>query len=234
MSACTDMNVIYNSALKQTTTLRRDLTSFDENVATAPLSLQGQITSTLTALTRTVDEYADLVKQEVNSDKKAKAEGRLERFRTDIDQSRKEFQRLKNKRDETLQEANRSELLGRRTQATASDNPYSTSTPYQGQQQQFDMSYTDGLAKERDTISLGNQQLDFIIAQASESLDHLVEQNETLQKMQVTMHQTLETLGVSRQTIRYIEKKCWQDKWIFYIGALFTIVSFYYMIKWFK
>lgn len=237
------MNALYNAVLKQTQVLQRDLGEFDANVSTAPLLLQGLITLTLLELQRTVDEYGKLVKSEVGEDKRAKGEARLLRFQQELQEARGEFGRLKAKRDTELAEANRLELFGRRG-ADAGDNPYAlllTLTPflYQHNQDQVElggsgMLHYDGMLRENATLLLGNEQLDRMIAQASELLDQLVEQNETLQRMQATMHLTLTTLGVSSQTIRFIERKAWQDKWIFYIGALVTLVVFYYTIKWLR
>ena len=55
------MNSIYNHGVKQTHTITKDLAEFEKNLSTSPLSLQGAITTSLTAFKKTIKEYNDLL-----------------------------------------------------------------------------------------------------------------------------------------------------------------------------
>ena len=130
------MNSIYNHGLKQTQTITKDLTQFEKNLSTSPLSLQGAITTSLTAFRKTIKEYSDLLEKNVNDTSYTKHENRLNKFNQDLNEFTLKFDTLKKQRDIQVQEANKQELLGRRhisTAATAalgstsSDNPISSS-----------------------------------------------------------------------------------------------------------
>lgn len=60
-----------------------------------------------------------------------------------------------------------------------------------------------------------------------QAFDDLVEQNEIINNVRDKMSQGLSTLGVSKETVGLIERKAWEDKWIFYIGAIFTLYIMY-------
>lgn len=86
--------------------------------------------------------------------------------------------------------------------------------------------------KEHSTLARGNQQLDEILEMGREAYEELVASNEYLRKFQEKITGSLLTLGVSQETIRSVEKRAFKDKWIFYGGAFFMFVLFYYLLKW--
>ncbi|GME76482.1 unnamed protein product [[Candida] boidinii] len=92
----------------------------------------------------------------------------------------------------------------------------------------------EGLYKEQSILQRGDEQLDAILEMGQQAFTDLVEQNEIIKKTQQKMVQSLETLGVSRETIRKIEKKAFEDKWIFYIGAILTLYFFYLILKYLR
>lgn len=57
------MNSLYNHGLKQTQTITKDLAQFEKNLSTSPLSLQGAITTSITAFKKTIKEYSDLLRK---------------------------------------------------------------------------------------------------------------------------------------------------------------------------
>lgn len=135
-------NTTFNSALKQSTAIRRDLANLSSQpLATAastdspnpsasaaailsPAAL-GSLSASLTAFQRTIDEYNSLAKQELNPAKQEKANERIRNFRTELAEYRKEFDSFKAARDDVLHSQNRNELLGRRPYVTATpENPY--------------------------------------------------------------------------------------------------------------
>lgn len=129
------------------------------------------------------------------------------------------------------------DLIGRRhvhNSTTSSDNPYDPTPQQQQQQQESYMSYLEGLYKEKNTLVKGSEQLDRILEMGQQAFDDIVEQNETLRKIQAKFEESLITLGVSRGTIRSIERRARQDRWIFWFGLVVMLVSFYYIYKYFK
>ena len=237
------MNSIYNHGLKQTQTITKDLTQFEKNLSTSPLSLQGAITTSLTAFRKTIKEYSDLLEKNVNDTSYTKHENRLNKFNQDLNET------LKKQRDIQVQEANKQELLGRRhisTTATAalgstsSDNPYeSSSNPSQQQQQQLQdeqntMFYREGLYHEKNSLERGSEQLDRILEMGQQAFEDIVEQNEILRKVQTKFEESLITLGVSQGTIRSVERRAKQDKWLFWFCVVVMLVVFYYIVKLFR
>ncbi|EEQ42905.1 hypothetical protein MG1_00236 [Candida albicans GC75] len=244
------MNSIYNHGLKQTQTITKDLTQFEKNLSTSPLSLQGAITTSLTAFRKTIKEYSDLLEKNVNDTSYTKHENRLNKFNQDLNEFTSKFDTLKKQRDIQVQEANKQELLGRRhisTTATAalgstsSDNPYeSSSNPSQQQQQQQlqdeqnTMSYREGLYHEKNSLERGSEQLDRILEMGQQAFEDIVEQNEILRKVQTKFEESLITLGVSQGTIRSVERRAKQDKWLFWFCVVVMLVVFYYIVKLFR
>lgn len=154
------MNSLYNHGIKQTQLISKDLSSFETNLSTSPLSLQGSITTSLTAFRKTVKEYGDLVRQNNSDESNAKHEQRLEKFQSDLQGFASKFDGLKNQRENIQHEANKQELLGRRhhhaglQQTEPSDNPFNQ--PPLQQQQQRHMSQQEGLYNERMSLSRGS------------------------------------------------------------------------------
>lgn len=138
-------NTAFNSALKQSTSLRKDLAALSRpDFSSAPASdpsssssypspppphaltpaALGSLSASLTAFTRTLDEYATFAKQELNPAKADKAQERLRNFRQDLAEFRAQFDALKAARDDLQSAHNRSELLGRRPYTGTPENPY--------------------------------------------------------------------------------------------------------------
>lgn len=225
------MNSLYNHGVKQTQLLTRDLALFEKNFSTLPMSLQGSISTTLTAFKKTIKEYTDLVRQSNLAEEKHLV--RLQKFQADLAQFTAKFDSLRHQRELHLQAELHQELMGRRP--TGSDNPYEQPSPQEQfqQQQQQNLSYLEGLHKEKQSLGRGNQQLEMILEMGQSAFEDLVEQNETLRKLGNTFEQSLMTLGVSQSTIRRVERRAKQDKWIFWGMVVVFFVICYYLLKWF-
>ena len=104
------MNSLYNHGIKQTQLITKDLSSFEKSLSTSPLSLQGSITTSLTAFKKTIREYNDLVAQNKKDESNAKHEARLAKFNQDLQDFTSKFDSLKKQRDQALQETNKQEL----------------------------------------------------------------------------------------------------------------------------
>jgi Golgi SNAP receptor complex protein 2 len=113
-------NVLFNSALKQSSQLRTDLDTFASSTSTAPAALQGnlssnlsehstddnpgQISTTLTSFSRTIDDYSETSKKELNTAKQEKARDRIKTFKTELHDYRKQFEALKRDREESVRQ----------------------------------------------------------------------------------------------------------------------------------
>ena len=89
------MNSLYNHGLKQTQTISNDLTQFETNLSTSPLSLQGAITTSITAFRKTIKEYGDLVSRDIYDPSYTKNEARLNKFNEDLQRFQSKFDKLK-------------------------------------------------------------------------------------------------------------------------------------------
>lgn len=67
------MNSLYNLALRQSSAIQTDLSRLDNEPATA--ALQGQLTASLAAFSRTIDDYENIAKRELVPAKQEKALG---------------------------------------------------------------------------------------------------------------------------------------------------------------
>lgn len=227
------MNSLYNHGLKQTQLLTKDLSGFEKNISTSPLSLQGSISTSLTSFKKTIKEYGDLIKQNSKDPNIAKHETRLEKFQQDLSGFTKKFEDLKVQRENSVHEENRQQLLGRRTHV-ASDNPYDQTSTQQQLIPELQMSYQEGLYNERNSLARGSQQLDQILEMGQQAFEDIVEQNQILQQLGNKFEQSLLTLGVSQGTIRTIERRAKQDKWLFWGGVMLMLVCFWYILKFFR
>ncbi|TVY15747.1 Protein transport protein bos1 [Lachnellula arida] len=118
------MNTLFNTALKQSTSIKRDLSP--QAGAQLSASLLGQISASLTSFSRTLDSYADLAKSELNPAKKEKAYERIESFRSELQCFREQLKELRAQTEDVQTSVNRQELLGRRPHHTSTpENPYS-------------------------------------------------------------------------------------------------------------
>ncbi|ODV84563.1 glycoside hydrolase family 17 protein [[Candida] arabinofermentans NRRL YB-2248] len=239
-------SLLYNSAIKQTQQLRKDLEIFENNPINSPLSIIGQITTTITTLTRTLQDYEDYILKQtlsLNESQKLKNENRLKNLKDELIEYKLKFQLFKKQREDGLNELNKNQLLYTNRSTAISDNPYDesngSSIVNRANAKSIDdqndnesnkyssLSMQEGLYKEQTVLEKSNQQLDDILEMGKLAFDDLIEQNEVILKMKDKMSSSLQTLGVSKATIRKIEKKAFEDKWIFYIGALITLYIMY-------
>jgi Golgi SNAP receptor complex protein 2 len=94
-------NALFNSALRQSTSIRKDLDQFAD-LATPSPHLQAQLNASLATFARTVDDYAKLAKQEPVQTKQEKAFERLKNFRSELDGYRDNFKRIKSANEDIV------------------------------------------------------------------------------------------------------------------------------------
>ncbi|KAI0846737.1 V-snare-domain-containing protein [Daldinia vernicosa] len=235
------MNTQFNSALKQSTSIKRDLAGLQSSSDGAPPTpaALGSLSASLTAFSRTLDEYNALAKQELNPAKQEKAYERIRNFRAELSSFRTQLEELKTQREDTLHAQNRTELLGRRPFTTSTpENPYANApTPPQsssspsvptnryGSGSQLSMGSNDytretHALREQNFFASTNTALDEYIARGQAVLGDLGTQREMLKNTQKRLYSVANTLGVSGDTIRMIERRAKQDKWIFGAGVI--------------
>lgn len=134
--------------------------------------------------------------------------------------------------------SNRNELLGRRPHHAATpENPYAqsalpaTSSPFANpsSSSRSGLSFGGSPADyNRETHALREQsflgntgnQLDEFLDRGRAVLADLGQQREVLKGTQRRLYSVANTLGVSGDTIRMVERRTREDKWIFWVGVL--------------
>ncbi len=249
-------NTTFNSALKQRTTLRKDLSALSSPSADGSSSPQltpaalGTVSASLTAFARTIDEYNALAKQELSPAKQEKALERIRDFRAELADFRSQFAALKSAREDAAHQENRAELLGRRpyaaatpenpyaqTQTTASASGYGYGGGGGGHARTTSVAEAGGLGmgsgdSAREAHALREQQffagahsaLDEYLARGQAVLGDLGQQREILKSTQRRLYSAANTLGVSGDTIRMVERRAREDKWIFVGGVVVFVV----------
>ncbi|KAI9268933.1 hypothetical protein BDA99DRAFT_503022 [Phascolomyces articulosus] len=208
------MNSLYNHALKQSVALQRDLEKFASGQDSSA-GLQGQISASFNTLQRSIDDYDNLAKREDVAVKKETALSRVSKFRRDLQDMRSQFESIKRQQETQRYEQNRESLLARRGGNNSTrDNPY----------QPFEESRSAFAMREASFVNSTDAQLDSFIDQAQNLLENLTDQHGILKKTQKKLLDAANTLGLSKNVIRYIERRTAQDKWIFFVGLAITLL----------
>jgi len=194
-----------------------------------------------------------MARRELVPAKQEKAFARIKNFRKEIQEYRTQFDKLKGERSEAEHTTSRSELFGRRGHSSATpDNPYaynptagssggahnrtsslahssSTFPPPSNYQ-----THEDHLFRERDFAMRTHEQLDEFLDRGRHVLQNLGEQKAILKNTQRKLYSVANTLGISRDTIRMVERRATQDKWIFYSGVILFFVFCYFVLRWLR
>lgn len=214
---------------------------------------KGQISASLASLARTVDDYDSMARREIVPVKQEKAFQRVKNFRKEMSEYRQQFEKLKSDRSEQEHTVVRGELLGRRGHSSATpENPYANTAhtrthptnshspfapaPGSGPSglQHGSLAREDHEFRERDFMSRTNDQLDEYLDRGRAVLADLGEQRAMLKNTQKKLYSVANTLGISRDTIRMIERRASQDKWIFYGGVITFFVFCYLVLRWLR
>jgi len=236
------MNVAYNSALRQSKAIHSDL----EKLSTSPPgsitpSEIGNVSASLASFSKSIDEYNNLAKQELIEKKKEEAFKRVKRFRDDLAGFRSRINELKQQREEVTHQSNRTELLGRRPYVSATpENPYANvgasssmhargPSASGGMQQNLTMGSGDDAReghalREQTFFTSTNVVLDEYIARGQAVLGDLGNQRDVLKNTQRKLYSIGNTLGISGDTIRMVERRAREDKWIFWAGVVIFIL----------
>ncbi|KAK2463195.1 hypothetical protein APHAL10511_004850 [Amanita phalloides] len=241
------MNSLYTSGVRQTNSIQADLERLRSGDNSA--SLLGQISASLSAMQRTIDDYDSMARREMIKAKQEKAQMRVQKFRSDYAELRSQFEALKEKTSLEKAATNRAELItnsaipsspndarrrfqpsqhstlhpGLRPQTEQhSESPFRSLSPNSG----FGIREAHAL-DEHSFLQNAEQRIDDFLAQGREALDNLVDQRNMLKGTQRRLLDAANTLGLSRDVIGWIEKRSTQDMYIFVGGAIFTFFCFY-------
>ena len=83
-------------------------------------------------------------------------------------------------------------------------------------------------------MSQTNAQLDEFLERGRAVLGDLGDQREMLKGTQRKLYSVANTLGISGDTIRMVERRAKQDKWIFWAGAVIFFTFCYLVLKFLK
>ncbi|KAL5340377.1 dihydrolipoamide acetyltransferase component of pyruvate dehydrogenase [Aspergillus crustosus] len=197
----------------------------------------GQIAASLASLSRTVDDYSALSKRELIPEKQEKAFERVKNFRSELQDYRQHFDELRKQREDAQSVTNRHELLGRRPHHTATpENPYaqasaSHSSPFAPSSSRSgpgfggtDYTRESHALREQSFLSNTGSQIDEFLDRGRAVLVDLGQQREVLKGTQRRLYSVANTLGVSGETIRKVERRAKQDKWIFWVGVILFLL----------
>ncbi|PCH43487.1 V-snare-domain-containing protein [Wolfiporia cocos MD-104 SS10] len=233
------MNSLYTLGVRQTNSIQADLERLRNGDKSA--ALLGQISASLAAMHRTVDDYDSMAKREMIKAKQEKAMMRVQKFRSDYIELRTQFEKLKAENEA----AARAELLSasssstlplspapgdtrRRFMAAQASSAEVSESPFRSPSSIPMSSLREQHALHEHTFIQNTEaRLDDFIAQGRAVLDDLVDQRNVLKGTQRRLLDAANTLGLSRDVIGWIERRSTQDMYIFFGGAVFTFFCFY-------
>ncbi|TKA78913.1 hypothetical protein B0A55_03915 [Friedmanniomyces simplex] len=263
------MSALYNSALRQSKSIRADLESLSSATSLNP-ALQGQLTTSLTSFARTLDDYQKNIDVELVPEKAEKGKERISNFRSELLEFRSRFAELKHEKEQSQHLEDRNELLGRRgyTGAQTPENPYNdaaissgagraqnvnplfrTNNPnfqpgadgqnsYSAYQSPYglggDQQREEHALRENSFFSSANTTLDEYLERGRAVLGDLGDQREVLKGTQRKLYSVGTTLGISGDTMRMVERRAKQDKWIFWGGVVVFVVFVYFVLRWLR
>ena len=88
--------------------------------------------------------------------------------------------------------------------------------------------------RERNFADTASAQLDTFVDHGRRVLADLADQRETLKNTQRRLYSVANRLGVSGDTIRMIERRAKQDKWMFLVGVVVFFAFCYAVIRWLR
>ncbi|ROT36085.1 transport protein BOS1 [Sodiomyces alkalinus F11] len=225
------------------------LTTTSQDQLLTPAEI-GSLSASLASFSKTIDEYNHLARQELVPKKQDEAFERVKRFKDDLSRFRGQVDGLKKQREEAAHQNNRTELLGRRPYTAATpENPYAHATassasassvqaraanPFGGADRASssggggggygfgagDATREQHALREQSFFANTNASLDEYIARGQAVLGDLGAQRDVLKNTQRRLYSVGNTLGVSGDTIRMIERRAREDKWIFCAGVV--------------
>ncbi|TIC60122.1 hypothetical protein E3Q03_03448 [Wallemia mellicola] len=206
---------VSSQATRQINKVKEDLSKLDDENSIVSNALTGQIAASLAALNRTIDDYEQLSKGELNSAKQEKAEARCADLRRQSKSLRQHFEVSKNKASERTTTTLRSDLMAGQDIRTRNQDPL-----FQPNRSQWD----DFNMRENDFVRNADSQLDSFLAQGAHILENLRDQRSFLKGTKRRLLDAANGIGLGRTAISFIERRSAKDIIIFYIGAACTLL----------
>ncbi|WVQ72460.1 hypothetical protein IAR50_002012 [Cryptococcus sp. DSM 104548] len=223
---------------RQIASLNKDLSRMESGESGA--AVQGQITTTLSALSRLINDYDSMAQKEMVTAAREKANTRVAKLKNEHKELKSRFERAKN----DSQAKARSDLLGT---ASGSAPPFSPMGAQMSQRRAQTQTFAESpfasdplfrpnnpptdrenfALREHTFLQESENSIDQYISQGRAVLENLVEQRGMLKGTRTRLLNAANTLGMSRETIGWVERRTKQDAWIFGIGATFTLFSFW-------
>lgn len=97
-----------------------------------------------------------------------------------------------------------------------------------------DQEREDHALRENSFFTSTNSTLDEYIQRGQAVLGDLGDQREVLKNTQRKLYNIGTTLGISSDTIRMVERRAKQDKWIFWGGVIVFILFCYFVLRWLR
>ena len=88
--------------------------------------------------------------------------------------------------------------------------------------------------RENNFFSSANQTLDEYLERGRAVLGDLGEQRDMLKGTQRKLYNIGNTLGISGDTIRMVERRAKEDKFFFWGGVVIFIIFVYFVLRWFR
>lgn len=237
------MDLLFNKAQRQHTSLSNDLLRFTEQQASASITPSqqgtytiiisyfnilhelGQFMAGLTALAKTLNDLEEMVKREVNMEKKTAYKDRLSTIKKETEVLKARFNEMK----QAQRDRDKQQLLATTGSAYRGATPSDTTS---SQHQQL----TEALLREKEsrTLDTAGTRMDEMLFLGQSTLESLRSQRGILKSTHRRLLDGLTHMGVSKNIIRVIERKSAQDKWIFWGGVCLTLTVIYMCWKYFS
>ncbi|TIA71148.1 hypothetical protein E3P91_02716 [Wallemia ichthyophaga] len=220
------MNAVSSQATRQINKLNEDISKLDNDKGELSNALTGQMAASLAALNRTIDDYEQLAKGELNSAKQEKALSRSADLRKEAKALRQRFEISTTKAGERATTSLRSDLIGGsgdhqlRTrndplfQPNRNARHNTPNTPH----------WDDLAVRENDFARNANSQLDSFLAHGSSILENMRDQRGLLKGTKTRLLDAANGVGLGRTAIGFIERRSAKDILLFYIGAACTLL----------
>ncbi|KAL2352486.1 transporter bos1 [Cryomyces antarcticus] len=258
------MKALFNSAHRQSTAIRRDLDNFATSSTSTPAlsgQLNASLTSfsrTIDEYNKLAKQELVPTKQEQANERVKSFRTELSDYRTQFDRLKQETDEHQSSVNRTEL------LGRRPHHTSTPENPYanspqssSSSSTLPSQQHanplfrttnpNFAPSHASRFGsgpgdydrethalREKTFMSSTNAQLDEFLERGRAVLGDLGDQREMLKGTQRKLYSVANTLGISGDTIRMIERRAKQDKWIFWVGVVVFFVFCYLVLRYLR
>jgi Golgi SNAP receptor complex protein 2 len=97
-----------------------------------------------------------------------------------------------------------------------------------------DASHEQHAFREQSFFQQASSQMDEFLERGADVLGNLGQQRDMLKNTQRKLYSVGNTLGISGDTIRMVERRARQDKWVFWGGVLLFFLFCYLVLRWLR